>query len=200
MMPILGGYPRLRFDSTVAMTFDGNSIVRGAGAPAGFDFPTLLGQLSPFDTVDSITNLGVDGRTTQGMIDAGATCDAAYVSGKTNVLVAWEGVNSINNAGRSAAQAVDDMAAYVAARLAVHPWKVVLVTCLPAPALSGGTNTALDAYNVLLLANWRSMGAAHIVDVRAGAAVALNDGLHPNAAGNYTLADTFAAQLRRMRR
>lgn len=64
------------------------------------------------------------------------------------------------------------MTDYIKARQAVHPWKVVLLTCLPRQTSAGqqqttDLNAALDAYNVILRNTYRAMGARMLVDIRA---------------------------------
>lgn len=171
MGPILGGRPpTLKFDANVNIVCDGNSLTAGVG---GYPWPNGLKIRTGF-TAPSYVNVGVSGQTTQQMNGVGADVtdvNGAWVAGKTNVLVAWEGTNSICNVGRTAAQAAQDMADYIAARKAVHPWIVLIGTCLPRQTNNGqaattSQNAVLDAYNALLRANYRAYGAKGLFDVR----------------------------------
>lgn len=181
--PILGGMARLKFDASVNIVCDGNSLTAGVG---GYPWPNGLKTRTGFTTC-TITGLGVSGQTTRQMngLDGqpSSDVDGAFVAGKTNVLVAWEGTNSICNVNRTAAQAAQDMADYIAARQAYvaanrpgeRPWIVLIGTCLPRQTALGQAQTTaqnadpllgLDAYNALLRANYRSMGAKGLFDVR----------------------------------
>jgi lysophospholipase L1-like esterase len=188
MMPILGGVARLKFDSSVAATFDGNSLVEGVGWGATNSSKTVSSQLAllaPISSQFAITNLGIGGQTFRQMngLDAGSSSDvdSAYVAGKKNILFVWEGCNTINK-GRTPQQAIADATDYIAARKAVHPWIVVILNTLPFET-SASLNADLLTYNALLAQNYKAMGAALLVDVRQpGSPFAFTD----YVAGNYT--------------
>jgi len=168
MGPILGGSPRIRFGANVNIACDGNSLTAGVG---GYPWPNSLKAKTAF-TGCTVSNFASAGHTTQQMISGAGEVDAAWVDGKTNVLVAWEGTNSICNVGRTAAQAAQDMADYIAGRLALHPWIILLGTCLPRQTNAGqaattAQNAVIEAYNALLRANYRAYGAKGMFDVRA---------------------------------
>lgn len=176
--PILGGrVARLKFDpSTLAVTFDGNShvsIIRESG-----QFPTLPANMGSVP----INNIGIGGETWRRLngLDGGsaADVDAAYVEGKTNVLIAWEGTNTLRDLTRSAAQSWQDCIDYCNARQAYvannrpgqRPWIILLGTCLPLGANyqygpPGPRNDSIDAYNVLMRQNYRQV-AKGLFDVR----------------------------------
>lgn len=171
MNPALIGAPRLRFNpQTVNVHCDGNSLTAGIGNPSA-PYPSMLACMDPLRGVITPTNTGVSGNTTQQMT-AAARPDPYWVAGKTNILIAWEGTNSLLPTGgnRTPQQAVADMQTYIAARLAVHPWLVVLVNCLPrqqsSEAASITMNANINAYNALLAAKYRSMGARVLVDLQ----------------------------------
>ena len=161
----------------VNVVFDGNSLVAGQGASSGaFFLPALIGGLSPISGAFAVTNLGVGAQTTRMMngLDTGsaADVDGAFVAGKLNILFAWEGTNDVELTALTGLQAASDMTDYIAARKAAHPWVVILLTTLPRQK-SGQTqpqivaaNAELDSYNAYLLANYVSMGATAVVDVR----------------------------------
>ncbi len=168
MGPMMGGFVPLKCSaSTVSMRGDGNSLMAGVG---GNSLTYQLENRAPMLGA-VINNYGVPGQTTLDMISDASTTDAGWVAGKPNVLLLWEGSNNICNIGRSAAQSVADMGTYIAARQAVHPWKIVLLTCLPRQTNNGQAQTTsqsleLDQYNTLLRANYRAIGAHVLVDVR----------------------------------
>lgn len=116
-------------------------------------------------------NLGISGQTTQSMINNATDVENAYVDGEKNILVLWEGTNSICNAGDTAAQAIQAMTTYIAARRASKQWAfILLLTCLPrqrsTQADTLAKNAALDSYNATVLSSYKDMGATHVVDVR----------------------------------
>jgi lysophospholipase L1-like esterase len=173
--PVLGGLPRLRYTSDkVNVVFDGNSLVRGDGSTNGQNLVTQVSALAPLNGQLVVPNLGIDGQTIAQMRSGSSDVEASWVPGKTNVLVVWEGTNSINYGASSddGTGAFNDMAAYCADRLALHPWKLVMMTTLPRYNL-GATQAQVDTFNAklvkyssLLLANYKSIGAVAIVDVR----------------------------------
>jgi hypothetical protein len=124
-----------------------------------------------------VTNCGVAGETWRKMmgLDGGsgaADTDAAWQNGMTNVLLAWEGTNSITLGGRTPAQALSDAKDYITARRAVHPgWIVIVGTVPPRQAADQTTtntlNANIDAYNVLIRQQYKSIGANGLFDVRA---------------------------------
>jgi lysophospholipase L1-like esterase len=224
--PILSGSPFQRYSAaTVNVVCDGNSLTQGVGALSS-PYPSQLGAMDPLKGLVNVTNLGVSGQTTGQMTSAATDVDGAWVSGKTNILIAWEGTNSITGGQRTAAQAAQEMTDYIAARQAVQPWIVVLMTCLPrqagTEAASATLNATLDAYNALLKANYKTMGARAIVDVRqAGGPFAFADYLdatftaaaatglwasgesphvHLSGAGYFKVAQMVAAVLKRLPR
>lgn len=210
--PILGGLPRIKFDSGLNVVVDGNSLVAGQGG--GEDISKVLAKSQPLATYTAltpnatalgtspntgrtnkwqtdkgiiVTNFGINGQTWRQMngLDgySAADVDAAFVSSKTNVLVVWEGTNSITNMGRTPAQAIQDATDYIAARQAAvnaaypgQKWIVVIGTCLPrqvnpAPpadpqAATDALNAKLDTYNALIRSSYLAMGAKAYFDVR----------------------------------
>lgn len=170
--PIMGGRSGLTFSSDkVNIVFDGNSLVFGDGSTGGQTLTVQLAAMSPINGQISITNLGVNGQTTSQMRSAATDVNGAWVEGKTNILVVWEGTNHMNF-GASALTAYNETVNYIADRLALNPWKIVLMTTLPRRN-QGATqdqtdtyNAKMDDYNARLLANYKTIGAVGIVDVR----------------------------------
>jgi hypothetical protein len=187
MGPILGGNPYLRYSSAVKITCDGNSLTNGHGD--GTPYPTQLAALSPLSGAVTVANLGISGQVTEAMTSSAADVNAEYVAGKTNVLIAWEGINSLNNSD-TPRQAADAMWAYIAARLALHPDYLVMLMIAPPRQLGVSEandiafNALTDQYNVILKNEWRANGVKFLLDIRqAGSFLNLPD---------YTRA-TFAA-------
>lgn len=182
--PILGGSPRLRYGTGgVAITGDGNSLMYGMGSTGGQNMTTQLAQLAPINGAINITNVGINGQRTPSMTSDAADVDAAYVPGKINILLAWEGFNHIVGNGATPQQAYDAMATYITAQTAKYPWWVIPITCLPfyggdgsSQAYLDSSNQLLDQYSALLKANWKSIGCKGVVDVKqAGSVFALPD-------------------------
>ena len=159
---------RITFGSNVNIVCDGNSLTYGIGGTA---YPSQLAGKSPLTGGETITNVGVNGQTTADMTSTHSDVDAAWDAGKTNILVAWEGTNSIANIGRTAAQAKSDLEAYITAVSAVHPWIVIIGTTISCQTHDGESqtialNAVIDDYNTLLRANYRAMGATALFEVR----------------------------------
>ena len=197
------------FDSTLNIVWDGNSLVASTGPSqnvarctakvipvasytAGSNFlpdATSAGT-SPLryqsDKGILVTNLGIGGQSWRKMngLDGGSATDVdgAFNAAKTNLLITWEGTNSLTG-GRTVAQTVQDATDYVAARRLAHPWaKIFTGTCLPRmnqntdQAAVDADNLKLDQYNAYLRANFAAMGFDGIFDVRqAGSAFNLSD-------------------------
>lgn len=228
----LSGAARIRDWARVNLVFDGNSLVNGVGASnqATTALPAQVAAASPINGVISATNLGIGGQTTRQMdgLDGGSASDidGAYVSGKANVLVLWEGTNSICNVGRTSDQALSDLQIYVTDRQANgRQWTMMALTTLPrqaSPLISSQTdintyNAILADYNAKLMANYRALGLAAVADVRqSGSPFAFSDyssasfgasnlwsegngsRVHLNDAGYALIASYVAAQWIRM--
>lgn len=173
MGPLLGGRPILRYGTaTAVIVVHGNSLVNGQSG-ATSSFPAQLQAQEPFLTGATCYNRGTDGlRTYQMTSEYGSRIDPLFNAAKDNILVVWEGRNSIYNGGRTPAQAWDEIVAYCAQALAARPtWKIVLMTCLPHrlteynDAQCDAANDLVDEFNTLMLANWRASGAVACVDV-----------------------------------
>jgi hypothetical protein len=197
------------FDSSLNIVWDGNSLVASTGpsqnvarctakvapvsvATAGANFlpdATSVGT-SPLryqsDKGILVTNLGIGGQSWRKMnaLDGGSATDVdgAFNPAKTNLLITWEGTNSLTG-GRTVAQTVQDATDYVTARRAANPWaKIFTGTCLPRlnqstdQAAVDADNLKLDQYNAYVLANYKAMGFDGVFDVRkAGSAFNLPD-------------------------
>lgn len=161
-------------NATVNVVMDGNSIVYGYRAPgpgtrisdnlASQAFSPLYGQGI------TVGNVAISGQTWANML----TTRPTFAAGKRNICIAWEGTNSVTT-GRTAAQAIEDAAAYCAALHGDNPaWEIITGTCIPR---QGGYSTSfesvaalnaeLDAYNTRLKSQFASVGFVAVCDVRA---------------------------------
>ena len=172
-------YPqRLDWSSPINAVLDGNSIAAGTNASSSaYYINALVAAMAPMSGAVPFSNIAIGGQTTRQMdgLDGGSSADvdAAWVSGKTNILVAWELTNHIISTGCSGEEAAQVMADYIAHRLAVHPWRVIIMTALPRYKLGIGglsvdqLNANLDDANALVKSHWRTWGASGVCDVRA---------------------------------
>ncbi len=175
MGPLMGGVPVIRYTtSSAVIVFDGNSLVLGASG-ATDPMPAQVFRSAPVNSTSACTNSGTNGARTNEMItQAAAQIDPLFNAAKNNILVVWEGRNSIYNGGRTPAAAWVEIQDYVAARLALHPeWKIVLMTVLPqrastdTDASAAATWATFQQFNDLMRAGWRATGAKALVDVVA---------------------------------
>lgn len=156
-----------RPSSNTNIVFDGNSLVFGQGALVS-NMPTRVMATAPFvGSGAAMANVGISGQSWRMMngLDTGSVSDVdgAWVSGKFNILVAWEATNSIAYYGRTVSECVQDCVDYIAARKAVHPWRVVLLTTIPR---NNALDSSLRAWDALAKANYRAWGADVLIDVR----------------------------------
>lgn len=189
--------------SKVAITFDGNSMVD----PVYSNLCTQLQALRPLNGNFTISNFALSGQTIANMDSAASDVDSAFVIGKTNFLLIWEVTNSIFVDGITGVAACTQLATYIANRKAVHPWRVVVLTCIPRGAnlysyTAASGEVQLQAANDYLRKNYKSMGIEALVEMRrtggpfdftdssnsANFPVGLwTDYTHPNSAGHaYT--------------
>lgn len=172
------GAPFVYDIAAVNIMFEGNSLVAGAGASAGKKLPEQLSLLAPLSGIP-VKNFGIGGSTWEDNISMTARSKAVddwYVSGKTNVLLLWEGTNTAANTSAYTGNDIGEKARrYVAARKAAHPdLKIIMLNTIPRHGLSVsyngdyvGLNNTLIAFNNYLSANWQDMGIDVLVDTRA---------------------------------
>jgi hypothetical protein len=203
----------LRLSSTTKVVFDGNSLMAS-------NMPAKVAALPPFvGTGATYVNLGIGAQTLRMMngLDGGSADDvnAAWESGKTNVLVIWEASNAIAYYGRTVPQGIQDLIDYIAARRAVHAWLVAVLTCIP--RFQTGNDGLLVEFNARARREYRSWGVDVLIDVRAPGSVFDFDGtvaanfvatqplwaetsdwVHLSDAGYDRIAENVAAGLRRL--
>lgn len=176
---MMGGLPKIGLNpATVNLVCAGNSLTVGNGGNGvNGDYPA---QMSLFTGMHGIValNAGASGaRTADMIVNRPTAIDARWDNTKAfNILGLWEGTNSIAD-GASAATAVTDMTTLISncqtAAMSAHgkKWVIYLMTCIPRQASTNqaatdSLNTRLDAYNDLIRANYKTMGAKKLVDVR----------------------------------
>lgn len=190
----LSGRPRLKLSSSVNIVCDGDSLTAGVG---GYPWPTGLKSRAGFG-VTTVTNVAQSGQTWLQMNGGGGTTedvDGAWATGKTNVLAPWAGTNDLALAGRTAQQTYQLAVDYITARQSIAmsrhgaKWIVLAGTLLPRQVSSSEADTValnhvIDAYNALVLANYRAMGAGGVFDVRkAGSPFNVPDYTYASFAG-----------------
>lgn len=166
----------MRYSPQVNIVWEGNSLVSGVGSTGGQTLPLQSSSNAPIaNTGTGITNLSVSGSTWAAMEARASGVNAAWVNGKTNILVLWEHVNSICAGGLTAQQSANAMRDYIAARRAVHPWIVVGLTMIPCEGYIGvmTTQALRDQYNSIMTtcdnlvrADPAAYGLDALVDVR----------------------------------
>ena len=215
MRPFLGS-KKLKYSSSgVNVYFNGNSIVYGSYLPSQtYAPPEVMSTLAPLASAGlSVANLGHSGYRWEDLTPM-TDADAAFVPGKTNVLLAMENANSLGS-GDTAAQCIAAARAYVAARLAAHPSvRLVIVTSIPYRA-DPTLNATMLTVNAAFLANYRAWGCAACVDLRApgspfnnfstysaaeyaATGIYTSDSMHPNTAGAAIIAQMCANTLYRL--
>lgn len=169
MINILFSLPKLRINSDVHVTVDGNSIYTGVG---GSPIATLLANQAPFlGSGCTPIDRGIGGSSWNDLITkAPTTVDNTYVSGKTNILIVGEWTNStVNHGSETYLQTCSYAQSYITGRRAANPdWIIIL--CGPTPLSPNGgaswvtANTKMHDCNDYCLANYQSMGADYFVD------------------------------------
>lgn len=214
--PVMGGSPKAKFNAAnYHMTVDGNSLTDAAVS----NLIAQLNVLAPISSQFTITNRAINGQTVQQMIATPTDVDNSYVNGKINYLLVWEITNNIYIAGRTGLQTCADLTTYIAARKALHPWRVILMTGIPRGSQLGTTwnvttgEEQMQIANSYIRANWQQMGAVAFVESRQPGSIfdftdcsnAANfpsslwtDRTHPNSAGKAYLAQFIANVLKRL--
>ena len=218
---------RIEFDSNKTnIVFVGNSLVYG-DQYGGVTYRTWEAKLEAVAPIlgsgISIVNLGHNGWNIPALTN-GADSSTAFVEGKTNIMLFYEGTNSLT-AGRSASNVFSDLATFCETRLSEHPWKIILVSTLPF-YIAGWTDSDSEtinanaiAFNSLMEHQHRALGCVGFANVRrpgtpwgsmpdytqasfnASSMSTLwsSDRVHPSEAGNVELAKLLAPELRRAR-
>jgi lysophospholipase L1-like esterase len=184
---------------------DGNSLTKGtAGCNSGFKaYPTLLAD-SLTDEL-AIHNNGIDSQTDSMMYnnDTDVEQDWSHLT-KNNILIYWEGTNSIARDSISPAKVLEWTRLYCL-KQRKRGFKIIVLSTLPrgsTPYLS----TNLNAVNSLLSANWSQFSDGYI-DVRSDNRLSdntnttyfCNDLIHLNEAGYAVIAQLVKAKINQMK-
>lgn len=167
----MAGVPMVRYLSAETnLVFHGNSLVSGPYVAS--PFPARVQTTPPVNNQVTCINRGSPGSKWSDLMGEGvASIDPLFVAGKHNVLVVWEGTNTIKNNGYNGTACYNNAANYTAARLAAREWIIVHMTMIPCrystftDANADSVASATNTYNDLLRANWRGMGAKALVDL-----------------------------------
>lgn len=154
------------WNSGTHLHVDGNSIYAAHLAQA---MDTLIWEIAPFSTSGATrSNSAIAGQTWQDMKNNPGEVDAAWVAGKTNVLLLSETTNSVFNEGKSVSEIIQTATQYIAARQAAHPWRILLSGTIPrGGTASDATNNAkLSEVDAYMAANYKDMGAHGYVGFR----------------------------------
>lgn len=118
------------------------------------------------------SNTAIPGQTWDDMRLRADDVDAAYVPGKTNVLITGETTNQVYNLGSTTEQAIQKAQQYISARRAVHSdWIILLVGTIPradlaTAELNKAANQRLVEVDRYQRSHLRDIGAHGWVDVR----------------------------------
>ncbi len=159
--------------ATTNVVFHGNSLIAGTGTTVSGAMPYQVQRLPGINNKFTVVNLGINGQNLVQMLTTGTnSVDPLFDPTKKNVLVVWEGHNTMNSLSYTGAQAYEALKTYTNARLSLNPWLIVHMTLMPArylntsDATANSLNTRFNDYNDLLRAGYKEMGAKLLVDVR----------------------------------
>jgi len=158
--------------ATHNIVFDGNSLVAGAGASTQY----LANKVHSFPILSSsglsVKSFGIGSQTFANMSSNHSDIDSSFVSGRRNILICWEGTNSIYF-GRTGDQAASDGADYVNSVKSLNPsWEVYVLTTIPRRQIRNNGdsieifNFILEDYDSQIRSNWRSLGFNGFIDLR----------------------------------
>lgn len=162
--------PRLKLSPDVHVHVDANSLFAKWIAP-GIETVGDLGAAIKAAGATS-SNSAIPGQTWDDMRLRADDVDAAYVPGKTNVLITGETTNQIYNAGSTPEQAIQKAQQYISARKALHPdWIILLVGTIPradlsTPELNEDANQRLLDVDRYQKTHLEDLGVHGFVDVR----------------------------------
>lgn len=190
-------------DDNPLLVFDGCSQTNDYGLDEAERYPAQVGVLLADDS--HVVNLAVGGATWSDMTaDAAVTIDAAYLTMRKSICVAWEGINTLI-ASQDAAACYAAQVAYCQARQAAG-FKVVALTVLPEGDFVA-FNNARNAVNISIRANWASFADA-LADVAADPRIGddgdeddttyFRDKAHMTAAGYAVVAGIVARAIVRL--
>lgn len=152
----------------VNLVVDGNSIFANFYTSVGA-FDAHLMNIEPLASSNAThASVAVSGASWADLISkAAATVDPLWGEGSTNVLVVGETINSLYD-GASVATVKAQIEAYLDARLALHPWRVIY--CRTVPYGGSGAWATFNA-NMVEIDDWvqanaATLGVEIVVDFR----------------------------------
>jgi lysophospholipase L1-like esterase len=190
--------------TAVNVVCDGNSLTKGTAAcNSGHKaYPTLLADTLVGEL--AVINKGIDSQTDSMMYVADADIEASwsYLT-KNNVLIYWEGTNSINVDSISAEQCVDWAEAYCL-KQKKRGYDIIVLTTMPR-GTSDYLRDSLLAVNAELESRWEDF-ADGFIDVRDDARLNnqnnttyfCDDKIHLTEAGYAVVASLVAAKIEEM--
>lgn len=154
-------------DTDINVVCFGNSLTQGSGATT--PWPLLMeAELNPntgsTDNNYCVIQKGVSAKTLANLLSDYPTVAAPFAQTgyAKNILVIQEGTNSIIG-GQTAAQCLATLDELVELALADYD-AVVIVTCIPSGAITGGDETDRLAYNTGVLARASESGGIWVAD------------------------------------
>ena len=174
------GRPVFRDWSNAKIVGDGNSMMYGTGLASPFGQNVLAQAVSVSPLSSAVyANVAIGGQTARQMngLDGGSSADidSQFDASKSlNVLVVREGTNSMSSAGGSLSgeRAATDLADYCKARLAIHPWKIIVLATPPIArsywdaTTQNDYNARIDAFTAWWRSHYGDAGVSRFVDTR----------------------------------
>lgn len=162
--------PRLKLGQNVHIHVDANSLFARWIAPGIEAIGNLGAAINSAGATSS--NTAIPGQSWDDMRLRADDVDAAYVPGKTNVLITGETTNQVYNAGSTVEQTIQKAQQYITARKLAHPdWIILLVGTIPradlaTAELNRAANQRLVEVDAYHKANMRDVGVHGFVDIR----------------------------------
>lgn len=161
----------LKLSPNVHVHVDANSLFARWIAPGVETVGNLGAAINSAGATSS--NTAIPGQSWDDMRLRADDVDAAYVPGKTNVLITGETTNQVYNAGSTVEQTIQKAQQYISARKAVHPdWIILLVGTIPradlaTAELNKAANQRLVEVDSYQRSHLQDMGVHGFVDVRS---------------------------------
>lgn len=162
--------PRLSLSPNIHVHVDANSLFANWIAP-GIETVGNLGATIKATGATS-SNTAIPGQSWDDMRIRADDVDAAYVPGKTNVLITGETTNQIFNAGSTSAETIAKANQYIIDRKSAHPdWIILLVGTIPRADLPTEKMNIQANYKMLEVdkyqeSNLQEIGVHGFVNVR----------------------------------
>lgn len=178
MKPYLMSRPKTLLGAATNSVWDGNSLCQGLGGTNYFAPADILHTL-PMTRDGTFTNCGLGGQNWYDMVATPNDVDNAWVAGKTNLLFLWEHINTLYADSAiyygdttAATQCLVTVKNYTAARRALHPWYIIMLSSIPVQVVASDItrrtnfNTQLAGVDAAIAANPSYYGVDAIVNLR----------------------------------